>query len=395
MSSRLPGLKGQFPISTRLILRLLGLLHGANNSEFATDTVNALLSQTRLYLGRPDAEILVGNLYFIENSVFALHSLLRDGYFHQLCADINNNPEKFLHEMTKRTEDAKRSASSVFLKPLPEAAETLLIQHNKQTLSIFKACVHSYIGQHLVGKPGRTMLFPKPVVGPLGVPRGAFLGYPGTTIRSPFVSLSGFGDEFDIVQDLCSTIRGDVFLEEPAIPCIQIWPHDTKTELKAFLYDFYNHGSMEVLVRANHIICGDVWFILKSFSLTLKAIVSSLKSYASLNESLDDDSKGGDDGERKDHDGPGTMTPDTPGYTAVVQATTEKKQKKNTDIMDSWEDGSSGSESDAASDTSDTHKLLPRPLSAENRLREGLINVVNAFTMLQEDFDTKSKQVWA
>ena len=50
MSSRLPALKGQFPISTTLILRLLGLLDGTKNCDFAVNAVHSLLSQTRLYL---------------------------------------------------------------------------------------------------------------------------------------------------------------------------------------------------------------------------------------------------------------------------------------------------------------------------------------------------------
>jgi len=102
MSSRLPALKGQFPISTTLILRLLGLLDGTKNCDFAVNAVHSLFSQTRLYLAGPEAKMsvkhhlrfsieylrrqnlisakgapvnfagLVGHLYFTENAV--LHS---------------------------------------------------------------------------------------------------------------------------------------------------------------------------------------------------------------------------------------------------------------------------------------------------------------------------------
>jgi hypothetical protein len=40
MSAKLPDLRGQFPTSVTLILRLLILLHGTNNSKFAADAVN-------------------------------------------------------------------------------------------------------------------------------------------------------------------------------------------------------------------------------------------------------------------------------------------------------------------------------------------------------------------
>ena len=42
---------------------------------------------------------LVGHLYFTENAVFAFHSLLRGGYFHALCEDIENARERVLREL--------------------------------------------------------------------------------------------------------------------------------------------------------------------------------------------------------------------------------------------------------------------------------------------------------
>ncbi|KAH7148712.1 hypothetical protein EDB81DRAFT_472172 [Dactylonectria macrodidyma] len=152
---------------------------------------------------------------------------------------------------------------------------------------------------------------------------------------------------------------------------------------------------MEVLVRDNHIKGGDVWFILKDFSLTLKAIGSSLKSYASSGESLEEDSNGWDESECEDLSGHGTMTPQTPEPVALDEMPKGKKQKSKTGIVDSWEDGSDDSESGAASDTSDTRSSLPGPPSAQKMQGEGLTNVVNAFTILQEDFECKFRKVWA
>lgn len=43
MASRLPDLRGQFPLSTTLILRLFGLLHGTDNSGYAIKAVQSLL----------------------------------------------------------------------------------------------------------------------------------------------------------------------------------------------------------------------------------------------------------------------------------------------------------------------------------------------------------------
>lgn len=118
MSSRLPDLRGQFPISVTLILRLFSLLHGTNGSEYAVKAVHSLITQTRLFLGGPSSQMaikhhlrfsieylqrqkrlsgtgaplnfsgLVGHMYFTENAPFAFHSLLKAGYLHELCRDI-------------------------------------------------------------------------------------------------------------------------------------------------------------------------------------------------------------------------------------------------------------------------------------------------------------------
>ncbi|EGR47843.1 uncharacterized protein TRIREDRAFT_63756, partial [Trichoderma reesei QM6a] len=257
MSARLPGLNGQFPISTTLVLRLFSLLHGSDNCEFAASMVRSLLSQTRLYLGGPESEMsikhhvrfsieylrrqnllsaagvpinfasIVGHLYFMENAVFAFHSLLRGGYFHRLCADTN--PDR------------------------------------------------SYVSHNLANTRDRILPFTQTLVGQdepvhwASADSGA-----AAMVRSPFIALSGTTDNFTTIHELCQTVRGDVFLEESAIPTIPMWPHDTRQEFNAYLYDFYKHGSLDVLVRDNGIRRGEVWFRLKDFSRTLSTIISSL-----------------------------------------------------------------------------------------------------------------------
>src|SRR5690242_19270702 len=59
ISSRLPDINGHFPITTTLVLRLFTLLNDSKNSQFATRSVNALLSQPRLYLGGEESRMTV------------------------------------------------------------------------------------------------------------------------------------------------------------------------------------------------------------------------------------------------------------------------------------------------------------------------------------------------
>ncbi|EHK45054.1 hypothetical protein TRIATDRAFT_292633 [Trichoderma atroviride IMI 206040] len=403
MSARLPGLNGQFPISTTLILRLFSLLHGSGNCDFAVNMVKSLLSQTRLYLGGPESEMsikhhvrfsieylrrqdllsatgipinfasIIGHLYFMENAVFAFHSLLSGGYFHALCSDIHVDRDRVLLEMmlvlshlfvrvpVKRTkrmvEIAKTSSSVIFLPPLPQNAETLLLQHNEETLSIFKRYVQSYVSHSLKGKRDRVLPFTQTAVGQeepvhwVSADSGA-----SRMVRSPFVALSGSADDFKTIHDLCQTVRGDVFLEESAIPSIPIWPHDTDVEFNAYLYDFYKHGSMAVLVRDNGIRRGDVWFHLKEFSRTLSTVISKedFEDFESEAEMAT-----ADEGTSSDPNGESSSV-ETPPSSATLYS----QDQDDYAATGAYQKGS-------------------------------LLRVLHAFTILREEFDTKFRRLWA
>ena len=129
LSSRLPDLNGHFPITTTLVLRLFSLLHDSGNSQYAVKAINSLLSQPRLYLDGPafkdqvlhhlrfsieylrrqdllssqGAPInfagLTSHLYFTENSSFALNALIKGGYFHELCSEINTKESHVLRTL--------------------------------------------------------------------------------------------------------------------------------------------------------------------------------------------------------------------------------------------------------------------------------------------------------
>ncbi|KAL7915248.1 hypothetical protein GGI35DRAFT_466787 [Trichoderma velutinum] len=346
MSARLPGLNGQFPISTTLVLRLFSLLHGSDNCQFAVTMVQSLLSQTRLYLGGPESEMsikhhvrfsieylrrqnllsaagvpinfasIIGHLYFMENAVFAFHSLLRGGYFHQLCSDIHTNPER------------------------------------------------SYVNHNLTNKRDRSLPFTQTVVGQ-EKPIHWVAADSGTAgmVRSPFVALSGKTDDFKTIHELCQTARGDVFLEESAIPSIPIWPHDTNVRFNAYLYDYYKHGSMHVLARDNGIRRGDVWFHLKEFSRTLSTIISSLTV---LMDAKDLDAE-----------------EDFEGFENEAETTTNGFGDDSAE-----ETASSPTNSDGWDDGEDS------PIGGQTK-GKGLYRVLYAFTRLRDEFDGKFYREWA
>ncbi|KAM3499417.1 hypothetical protein MY10362_007323 [Beauveria mimosiformis] len=450
MSSKLPDLSGHFPLSTTLVVRLLGLLHHTKNSEYATKSIKSILSLSRLYLGGPSDQMaiqhhlrfsieylrrqqllsrdgtplnfagLIGHLYFTENAVFAFHSLLKEGYFHRVCTAIDRNSEAVLLELVLvlshlfcrlplgvHANLAKdiRSPSVITLPALPTEAETILKGHNQETLDIFRLYVSTFIKQHLEHTPDTKLPFTgfevkaqqeleqewQPIVTHL----------PPTKLRSPFAALSGFTDKFDTIHELCATVRSGVFLEESAVPYIRIYPADTGGKpWNAYIYDFFKHGDLKALVRDNHIKRGDVWFHLKDFSLILATIVTSLENFIRLDVHTDDaammDVQDAGDvllerrDEMVDQDKalPNGAEKESSARAAATQSKSTAASKKQVEL-DSWED-------DVSNDDSASESPTDLPLDGDSWQDEGdgnLLQVLKAFRMLQEEFETKFRKV--
>lgn len=459
MSSRLPDLNGHFPITTTLVLRLLTLLHDSKNSPFAIRSVNALLSQPRLYLGGeeskstvlhhlrfsieylrrnyllgPHGEPLhfapcVNHLYFTENSSFAFHALLKGGYFHKLCADIEKSPETVTKDLMLSlahlfgrincrqadkdymTKAAKKSASMVFLPPLPEAAADMLRRHNSSTQDVFQAYVQTFIEQHVQDIDDHLPLTQIKVGGESTASAKSLQRRAPTTVRSPFVALSGHGDKFSSIHDLCSTIRSGVFLEEALIPYVGVYPEETELPLNAYLLDFFTHGDVATLASANRIRAGDVWFVLNDFSMVLATIVASLSNFMNLTSESDlsmTDVRG--EGEEEEERQEDKFIPETDsGYetaSTASMATGKMEQgrqavpmhlKKKKKVEESWEDDADEEDFQAslAAEKEKKRKAAEGQTTASWEEGEGLLNVLKAFKMLREEFDTKFRAMWA
>ncbi|KAH9882277.1 hypothetical protein J1614_001449 [Plenodomus biglobosus] len=411
ISSRLPDLNGHFPITTSLVLRLATLLHGSSNSNFAIRTINSILSQPRLYLGSPKSKMAVlhhlrfsieylrrqslldlhgspinfagcvTHLYYTENSAWAFHVLLSSGYFHSLCKDIDSNPQHvcstlmlvfshiFGRQQCKRVdgefieEVVKRSPSIVFLPPLPKEAEKTLRAHNYETLAIFRTYVKTFADQHLKD-PDDTLPLSGIRIGRSGE---QFNITPSanqhTVLRSPFVSLSGHGDEFDSISNLCGTVRSGVFLEETVVPYLPIHP-ESKVPLNAYLYDFYKHGDLSALEKANKIRRSDVWFHLNALTNFIKPSSPSEADAINLKGSGDAHEESKDDNMIIESDDNARQEGNDPASTNVWAP------------IGVWDD-----EDDDLEGWDDVDMRLPK--------------VLKAFLSLKGEFDGKFKQMWA
>ncbi|KAL1903112.1 hypothetical protein Sste5346_000396 [Sporothrix stenoceras] len=462
MSMRLSDLRGHFPISTSLVLRVSSLLHQTGRCEYSRQSLKSLFSQTRMYLGGPEGKEaikhhlrfsieylrrhnllsakgapinfcgLVSHLHYTENAIFAFHSLLESGYLHSLCADIQKDEPNVLDNLMlvlahlfnripcRRYNDqawlegiVRPSSSVVLLPPLPSEAETILRKHNTGTLSIFRTYVQTYVRQHLSSRPDDTLPFTHQKVAPTGPLDCRSSFHPGlgdddqplpVELRSPFAALSGFNDEFSSIRELCSTVRSGVFLEESSVPYIAIHPTDTDgMPLNAYIYDFFRHGDLKMLVKANGVKDGEVWFLLHDFELTLKTIIASLANFINPCSSVMDDLtvEGLSLSDDEDMEAGGDEDESNEDVMASGYVKTAPKKAKKAKVVESWEDSNSEKEEEEAVNRSASSQALSGALSTSNHIlstaspEQGLKMVIVAFQKLQAQFHEKFVKIYA
>ena len=241
---------------------------------------------------------LVSHLYHTEDSAFAFHALLKSGFFHEVSKDILVDPDKVNHTLMitlanifgrrpfkHSTEELKnkvnRSPSVIFLPRLPKQAADILAAHDKETQEVFESYVQTYVDQHLESPDdslplsamvmGRTETSERTGFEPsvLSEVDEIIPSLSAVKVRSPFAALSGYGDEFSSVHDLCSSVRSGVFLEESVIP--KLGRDDTL--LNAYLFDFWNHQDLRAIDEDNDVRRAEIWFLLNG---TIHPIVPEL-----------------------------------------------------------------------------------------------------------------------
>lgn len=501
MSSRIPALIGHFPVTTSLVLRLLILLDNTDNAPYAMKMVDSLLSQPRLYLGgesfrhqvlhhlRFSIEYLrrqglvaedgapinfassIAHLYYVEKSAFAFHALLRGGYFSALAKGILTNEEKTLstlmlvmahcffrhplRQVEKESEDAERirkSPSVVFLPTLPEGATKIMKRHNEETLETYTTYVRTFINQHCKDRDEtlpftRLNVSQQPHADDSDNSLTAFISEnPPVHLRSPFVALSGHTDDFTSISSLCETVRSGVFLESAVVPYLEFAEEDESNPLNAALYDFYRHGDVTALVKANKVRSGDVWFLLNDFSMVLATLVASFEGFLSsggrnfdgdledviggVGEEAEDELELEDEGEVVPH-GTTVAMVDHPEMCNKKMLSGKKPREA---VLESWDDDEAFDEaSDNAlslqnssenswkgsaqnakksarpapatslSHTSETTSISYTSESSESTLptmgtsdtQEDLTQVLHMFRRLKEEFDVKFRKIFA
>ncbi|GAQ77980.1 hypothetical protein KFL_000060450 [Klebsormidium nitens] len=204
LTSAVPDLRGHFPLSVTLVLRLLLLeATGVVGRESTRDAMVRLLSNP-LYAsgGRPElrqqmkhlfrfslellmrAQLLstVGrplglaglavHLFWSEPANMAFVYLLRNGLFHQVCDDrgwytvsrelllicAHMFMRKRLHPLMAKRAKQNQSPSMIVLPPLPPFIESALAAHNDEALRTFSQYIVSYARAHADTLPDPCVL---------------------------------------------------------------------------------------------------------------------------------------------------------------------------------------------------------------------------------------------
>ncbi|SJK99648.1 uncharacterized protein ARMOST_02956 [Armillaria ostoyae] len=334
--SKLPSLGGTFPLTPTLTLRLFNLLDSSNNAKVAINAIENLMklpqisfgSQTgqnqllhhlrfnieylrRTHLldrdGKPiNLYAVSAHLYYTEPSNFALPILLRGGILHRICAGplpkyhfillmCHFFGRRYLASAAANTQNVKRLQdlvvrfpSMIVLPPLRADARKVLEEHDKEILEIFTEYTKAYTSQYY------SELGPDDMLPLSGI---KYIGTPSTdgfrthlenhiqpvSVRSSFVATSGHFDEFQSVEELVRSARSGLHLNEHAIPSMTRFTAahgstiGSEHALNAYLLDFFTHGQISALEKANGVRRGDVWYFLQDFMRILMVIKSSLE----------------------------------------------------------------------------------------------------------------------
>jgi hypothetical protein len=342
--SKLPALRGNYPLTPTLSLRLANLLSESGFAPAAVDALQTMFRLPRLTVGsdvcreqtvhqlRFSMEYLIRTqlldsqgtplhpwyslaayLSTAEPANFALLALFRAGYIHTLCEDTLIEAKRrlmhllafiFNRDFLSRSVIPDREGfvashpSKILLPPVDDAVYDALRQHNGDVLETFTefAITYSVQQSEILGVDSKLPLSQRNVNAGGMLPTDSDFVTSLKSHRAPvrsrsaFVATSGHGDVYNDVNELVRTVRTGIDLNKQTLPFTDLFaPGVSETRyINAYLYDFYMHGQDKLIVKANHIPRGEIWYRLQEFSTVLASIVSSIGELITRDKKDDD-----------------------------------------------------------------------------------------------------------
>ncbi|NXV81477.1 DDX60 helicase, partial [Atlantisia rogersi] len=332
MKSNVPQLKGQFPLTVSLILRLMLLTAKADDEADARAKALSVLQHSLMSFKKDrNAEILkiyfmfslqflikegyldqkghpigfaglVSHLYYYEPSNFVLVSFLRKGLFHKLCRPIKGSTvfsedvleklvlilanlfgRKYLPACSTKYRHTF-CQSKVFLEDLPKDFADAVREYNTKVKENFAHFLLSTakladMEQEYRLPLSKTDFTPKKWHG--SQLASVFID---TTKRvsaiSPFACLSRVVDNSLFQGDVINkAVFRSLGINITNCPLLYLNKYDNqgrRQPLNAYALDFYKHGCLTALTTDNWLNEGDAYYALKDFSLLIKSIGTSL-----------------------------------------------------------------------------------------------------------------------
>uniref|UniRef100_A0A9L0SQV0 DExD/H-box helicase 60 n=1 Tax=Equus caballus TaxID=9796 RepID=A0A9L0SQV0_HORSE len=330
LKSNVPKLKGQFPLSISLVLRLMLLVAKANDKEDAKAKALSVLQHSLMSFKRPKIECmlkfyfiyslqflvtegylnekcvpigytgLVSHLHYHEPANFVLVSLLVKGLFHKLCIPISIDGKQTFSEDVMETlvvvlanlfgrrylppcvENFKKkfSPSIVTLDDLPKDFAAVVEEHNNRMQGNFGSFLLTISKLADMRKEYQLPLseidFSGKECEDSELVSHLMPGAESRTAVSPFACLSNITDQdlFDINVAMLQTIN----LNVKNIPLLCLNKYDKtgrKCPLNAYALNFYKHGSLLALTLGN-------WYDLFYFNILLDICVFVIISISLL-----------------------------------------------------------------------------------------------------------------
>uniref|UniRef100_A0A9L0SM86 DExD/H-box helicase 60 n=1 Tax=Equus caballus TaxID=9796 RepID=A0A9L0SM86_HORSE len=327
LKSNVPKLKGQFPLSISLVLRLMLLVAKANDKEDAKAKALSVLQHSLMSFKRPKIECmlkfyfiyslqflvtegylnekcvpigytgLVSHLHYHEPANFVLVSLLVKGLFHKLCIPISIDGRKTFSEDVMETlvvvlanlfgrrylppcvENFKKkfSPSIVTLDDLPKDFAAVVEEHNNRMQGNFGSFLLTISKLADMRKEYQLPLseidFSGKECEDSELVSHLMPGAESRTAVSPFACLSNITDQdlFDINVAMLQTIN----LNVKNIPLLCLNKYDKtgrKCPLNAYALNFYKHGSLLALTLGNWLNMGDAFNLIRDFALVIQSV---------------------------------------------------------------------------------------------------------------------------
>ncbi len=235
---------------------------------------------------------IVAHLFHTEPSNLIFVSVLASGWFKTVCDDESTTElEKMrlimhmiafiFHRLPAPLTAIKNRTASVVVLPSPGCEiENILESHDRSAVACaseyFKCFIRSGAPSEQENEkslPLSSRQFPPDDCHVIPLPASLLELSLSPEICSPFCGIAGRTDKFESVNDMKKSLRSNLFID----PRLLAQTQPIQAALNAWALDFFKHGQLEALEHDNGIQPGNMYDLILTMCLTIKAITAVLE----------------------------------------------------------------------------------------------------------------------